>query len=441
VVRSKLCSFVIMSKRNYKQAFPFDPYRGYPDFPDFEVPGVENPFAVSTEIPFPWGNSTTLTTTQEEKKRKTMKRRAVSINGSMSYKRKYSKYRTNKFDVIGSVVRSEDGGKTPGDGALNKVAIGQATAAPYENMKSLARGLYRRLFFKRNLHFNNWDDPVFSNGVLKLEFRKNPTENVENHTTPGLGTVGLTTHREVCDSQNGLLGALITAIGDRTSPFRGGYCMLVALVYLESGKELMRMPLQGAKVHMICSSNLTVQNRTVGEGADAGDKGDIENNPMIFRGYEGYGNGVKPRQNSGSHAFVGDWDRGVITGIDGLKEFGLRNKYTNCKKTMNFVINPGNIKRFYLRHEYHGSIDRFLRIMREVFDGGYVLGSYADFSVFVPFGKVRYFEAEKVCDTRSIAEPNLKIGWEVQYQCQSYVTAGAALAAFPIDNSVPRDTS
>jgi hypothetical protein len=84
-------------------------------------------------------------------------------------------------------------------------------------------------------------------------------------------------------------------------------------------------------------------------------------------------------------------------------------KYTLA--TTRVKLGPGALKKSYISYRRVLSVNTLFYYLRSYIVQG-TAASKTGYTVHVRFGRTRFFQFEKLCDTRGVGNQNLALGWE-----------------------------
>lgn len=183
-----------------------------------------------------------------------------------------------------------------------------------------------------------------------------------------------------------------------------------------------------------CSSSIAIQNRTLADSTatDTGNRNEVTNNPIGGKSYEGYGNGasLKLWDNAlaiASSVLMGQRNTGVIrfdpnepnvTPEQGriYKRPNHMSAYSHVTKSASARLNPGQIRNStiaFKRVMYWNTM--FKKLYPFIKEAGSV-------DQYLPIGSFRFFAFEKKCNTQTVAEQNISLGFEMNsvYRCRMW---------------------
>lgn len=191
-------------------------------------------------------------------------------------------------------------------------------------------------------------------------------------------------------------------------------------------------------------STLVLQNRSLANDDAGADPvrtlvTDISNNPLIGRQYIGTQNGFTPkvRETLGQlpanyQPFHPQYDKPVIlsqaqyTLTDTLAKPPPGSFFKNCKKSNRVQLNPGQLKKSYLRTSLKLSCQRF----NNLFYHAWIIDATDDYQR-LPKGHCAMFGFEKLLNSR-VDEPSISIAWELNQMYHSYGYYTKQQSAAPI---------
>lgn len=191
-----------------------------------------------------------------------------------------------------------------------------------------------------------------------------------------------------------------------------------------------------SKLHFMCSSAITVQNRTTAAtvvgSADETSALDVANNPVAGKIYRGKGNGAVLRSGSNEgpvDGLIGDHKSGKIvfdlSDTNVSSELALLMKrpptatlFNHVTKTAPCRLGPGVLKKDFIKFNQSINFNNFVMAMRTT------LSNAAGDTVRMRFGQFSIFAFEKMCNTQDASEPDIAIGLEINQSYKCRITTG-----------------
>lgn len=172
--------------------------------------------------------------------------------------------------------------------------------------------------------------------------------------------------------------------------------------------------LSEAKIKLIASSMLKVQNRSVGEVGDE-NADDVDNVPIQGKIYSGWGTGPMSRfQLDNSTLLHGDVATGVIAVQDpaDMSDAPLPTLFNGVKNSGFVKIMPGQINRHYLKYNVVMYLDTFCRT---------VVFGIGDNNPDMRLGKFGFMVLEKTLETNNVSPLAMSISYENQLHITSKI--------------------
>lgn len=192
-------------------------------------------------------------------------------------------------------------------------------------------------------------------------------------------------------------------------------------------------------------SKIIIQNRSVASSGVAAANElatDVENNPIVGKVYQGFGNTLEPRfapsANLATNSFSADESTGLISfdsqqaGVPAplaaiLKHPPSKGFFKSVYKMGNTRLNPGQIRSGYLSYKFRGSIKSFMKkaVAFWEYAGGTPTGN-------VNIGKAEMYAFELLVDSRVTEEPDIKVGLSIKqkYSCRAWNYTRGMMAEF-----------
>lgn len=190
------------------------------------------------------------------------------------------------------------------------------------------------------------------------------------------------------------------------------------------------MDLDGLLIDLYCTSEMTIQNRTLARTgtADESNMLDVANNPVAGKCYFGSGNGAQMRVDNNTapkaESFIGDQFTGRIffnpdlgggTNTDEtravLNRPPTKAAFTNVSKVGGAMLRPGEMKKSKIALSRKMYLHTFINHMFKNLDDGVT-------AHFCSVGSFKIFAFEKQCNT-GVDEPSISVGYEINnvYRC------------------------
>ena len=223
------------------------------------------------------------------------------------------------------------------------------------------------------------------------------------------------THRDICTRiEDQVLDAV-------TGPGNQGFIM-----------DSMVMDATGCHAELYCrnvklmlrqTSVMILQNRTLGATAGDDQSTDVTNNPIVGRSWDVKGNTIVSRNNflvtgaakagginlpyDGHATYAGS--TGPL--MESLKVAGPTDvKY--ALSTRRVRLGPGHLKKSYLTFKRTIGLNSLFYYLRSYIVQG-TAASKATYTVNVRLGRTRFFQFEKLCDTRGTGHQDIALAWIV----------------------------
>lgn len=332
------------------------------------------------------------------------------FKGPSRRKKVVKMYNANKSRGLESV--HENGGVIT-DADL--VAVYHGTAV-YDALTHVCGAMFRKLWEHLGLSISNWDDPIpnFTSMSMGYDFRSGfgvpmaTSAFVIPGGTSFLGAVALFRDDIIAQSLATVEGFIID-----TMRF-----VNLAPVGFETNGQL---ECSNMKVAINQSSNLTMQNRTLGQGATDDQTTDVTNNPLTGRTWTVGGNFFRPKAQSFSVAantngLVCVARNGFGTGAGPTAGIGSQFKVAGpatikqTQHTARVTLQPGEIKKSRCVWSETMYVNKFFwRIKSLLCDFTAISAPLGRSSSYL--GLAKLYQFEKLCDTRSGAQL-VSIGYE-----------------------------
>lgn len=361
----------------------------------------------------PYVPTITMTETEKKKKKKQYKPR-VNRYFMERVNWRGRKPRRDLYRLYGAESTHEGGGTVED---ANVVTIGHGIPVG-SALLVMVQALWRRLYEKTGFELLDWDGfPHYSSSIFQVEYRYTQfADGVSIPVTITFGS-GLTHNQISLAIRNEFLTQSVAAaevfrlqnikiVPNGTNAIdepRGVYAGELNLSY---------MPL-----YFRYTSVMTIQNRTPGNAPTDDQSTDISNNPLTGRWWQVAGNEFKSRgiHESGLQARLLDSQYGTLALAgnplsQGTKVLGPTDVKL-CRATKRLTINPGRIVKSRVAFYKKTSVNYFLHCCIKYLRTA--TGVTADTITSPMFmGKSKFFQFEKICDTRTVGEQNVTVGYE-----------------------------
>ena len=339
----------------------------------------------------------------------------------------YKKVKTSDFYAEkGSKILIERGG-TQTD--ANALYIGTSTSPINQVYISVCRSIIKQLFTMVGHRIISFEEliPMDITNQYELGYSYYVATSNTIQTTPASQAIPNTS------TYNALATNLFTNIvgtftANSSHQFSQFFLKQSAVAGMTQPRLVAVVKAEDVKVYIDSYASLKVQNRTKSStGADAQDEDgqNISNNPLRGKIYEGNYSGFTPRYRNPANlanwgnGFVADPSTGVIVKDADDSDPTQTNKppngtyFRNTTKTVNIIINPGQIKYHTLKHKFNMNLTVFFaKYSRHLVDN-----SLQDISYI---GKSFMFGLEKTLDSRD-SDSDISVGWELTHSIKSAI--------------------
>lgn len=339
--------------------------------------------------------------------------------------------RADKYALYGSVKRFETGGIL---NDANCVYIGHATWPHEQIVPAVCRALVRQLFKQRGNDFVSWTEGILdATGTLDLIY----TYYIGPESATKLTrTINLTVNQTY-------LNIAETLYNDWKTNFNAQTHILDEIYLITGGAGTdVQAKVRCREFHLdiYCESTLSLQNRTLagtGVGENDQEMTDISNNPLIGRLYNGPWNGFIPdfRDSTevGYQGYTCNPQNGLILAnaanslTDETKKPPPGYFFGNCKKSSRAVLEPGIIRKHFIKSFKRCTLIDFMAMLRLEID----LAIVGNTEAVTKGGQAAMFGLEKALDSRQ-SEADISVAYEIN---QKYCVSGyykKSVATVPI---------
>lgn len=313
-------------------------------------------------------------------------------------------------------------------GSLVKTGTGLASGLPlyvghstHGNIGMIIRTFFRQMVVR-----------LFSKGGINIVDLETESPGAGNFTVEYVTDVNATgtliTSAMAGKSYNQIASDLITGFDAAWVTAAGRKFITINEATIDNGSiTLAKIDYRRATIHVMCKSDLKVQNRSTAPSTDnPDDDNNVAKTPLYGKIYYGKGNGLMPRVETGTNS-----GKSLATGVAGLlayappatqywlREPPLPTLFNHRPKTSRALLNPGVIKASGLTGKWSCKMQDFFQVLQQV------SGNAKGDNVQNRYGKFAILALEKLlCTGSSVAldEPAVSLALELNQRMGLYCT-------------------
>lgn len=332
---------------------------------------------------------------------------------------KYGVCQTVEHGLVSSNADCVYVGHSLGNGTLFNIAVSSVIRRLFEKSGASIRTMHEKIQGEGTEH-------IVTPGDIEWSYR------VAAGGTRDLALLVIPANSTYADAVTLLANSILGFTGgsDVAELLEVRYLPSVGVAYFQHAS----LDLSMSKLHFMCTSAITIQNRTSAASgvADETSALDVANNPVAGKIYRGKGNGAILR--SGTNA--GFVDGLIGNSVSGQIEFDLANAnvstelallmkrpptatlFNHVTKTAPCRLGPGVLKKDFIKFTQSITFNNFVMGMRNTINNP--VGDV----VRMRFGEFSIFAFEKMCNTQDVSEPVISIGMEINQTYKCRITTG-----------------
>lgn len=233
-----------------------------------------------------------------------------------------------------------------------------------------------------------------------------------------------------------LAGVLFEELTDAMTSARTQVCIKNGNLSLVTGTtqvaNLANVDFEKASVNLMVNSQMTIQNRTPGDGASDLSSTDITHNPLDGKVYEISGNMLNGGVGTFRYPTIlaninnGSMDYNYVSGAlvnPSFKRPPTVSSIKNCQRSAKVSLAPGQIRKSLVKFSRRMSLDKFFQTMFEFIQES---GSIAYKFVRTPLGRCKVYGFEKRCRTGTGTGNDITVGYEVNTTIKTSISTKTA---------------